>query len=202
MTVIDTRELPPHYVSEMLPQYERVSAFNLICQTLARKTHYASTNYQRYFANEVILSRHPFEHASNPVSYAEFVGSPGHTASIGAFIYKILSRQYTAPTELIFWMCREDDVYQKLDSGLAIGHMIYAEVRFGDYDTYLCGGMTDFLGEGGGDFNDVCRVFSFMSEVYRISIKYVYLDDATGKAVEKEIGEQIDEYYKEWGGEE
>lgn len=201
MTVIDTKELPSHYIAEFLQQTERIAAFALICQTLSRKTHYASANYQRYFDHEIILDRHPFV-TENPVSYAEFIGTPGHTESVGAFIHKVLSHDYTTPTELIFWMCREDHVYRELDNGLSIGHMIYAEVRFGDFDTYICGGMTDYSGEGGSGFNDMCRVFSFLSELYRISIRYYYLDQATGRLAEAEIGRQVDEYYKHFGNEE
>lgn len=156
-----------------------ISGLRHLLQSALRETHYTSETYQRYFESGTHM-KHPF--GDNSPGFVEWVGSPGHTASIGAFIWGI-SRLISGRDEvdrLIFHMFAAGEEQ----------HLVVAEFRT-NFETYLCGGMTNFSGEGRWGYGTVRDVFEFLSQMFHIEVEYVWHPFGAWETVEYEIEQEI-----------
>ena len=127
--------------------------------------------YLRYISGDMLLdktagvplSAHPF---NSDYHAPDFIGDLGCTDSIGPFLYRLLTDcQDTKIERFIFWA-----IPVFMDKA-PIGNDIYAEYIDTQNLCVLCGGMTDYSGEGSAGYRDVKTVFNYLSNVYGIPIE-------------------------------
>lgn len=181
-------------VDEFIPVVslnEQQKAFNLCAQSAARRTHYTSGNYERYFDGTTLLLEHPFDPADGET--VDYIGTHGHTASVGAFYYTILTLA-GQPVRFRVWKCPQF-IERNADP---IGNDIFVEaVTDLGGGSYMVGGMTDFSGEGGAGYRDTMLFIRYMAQLFNVPIEVWQLTDLEGERGEEMITKAINEQYVE-----
>ena len=112
--------------------------------------------------------------------YLQFVGSEGMTASIGPWIKRVMSAithwKYNPPItsylRRIEMDASEDNTHE---------HMLFFSVVLGDEDEIMCGGCTDFSGEGGKGGEDAMNFLRLLATVFNTTIVIDHFDYETYK---------------------
>lgn len=154
--------------------------FQHLLRAAMRETHYTSETYQRYFEQTTYIN-HPF--GDSTVEFTEWVGSIGHTASIGAFLWYIARCLNTGDgiDKLAFHFFRQRGTS---------GHTIVAEFVC-PYGAYLVGGINDYSGEGRSGYTEVRQVFDFLSVMYNVNVEAVFHPAGAWESIEHQIADEI-----------
>jgi len=166
---------PPIFPFAQLPpdQAEALSeGLSLIARSCARRTKYTikASSLDEYLANPTFLSRSNFPKSMTPFldgkDCYEFIGDPGISASIGAFIFRIMSsfEEDHARPKLRFHLFKTREIPAQ--------HMIAAQYS-DNYETLMCAGMTDHSGEGGAAYADMRKVFTCLSFICQVPVLFV-----------------------------
>lgn len=141
----------------------RYTAFYEMTTILLGTHKYVSEIYDGY-KEPLYFIGDPF--SGDKYMFTEFYGSPGITASIGYFLRRVLEE---APEGID--MMRLHYLPEYMD-GKKIGDAVFAEIVQGNTNV-ICGGMTNYSGEGGSGYHTVRRIFELLNEMLNIPFGYV-----------------------------
>jgi hypothetical protein len=165
----------------------------MLFQTLRRKTHYTNETYTDYFYDELHIPprNHPLKCVQNAdVDELRLVGSICHSASIGAFIYRVSGSldgwdAYPSPNRFIVHFCpNPENVSQR---------NIYIEAITPDGISTFCGGMTDYSGEGGRAYRECRGMIEVLAKMQGVEV--IEIEHTPG--TDEKVQEIVHQYYQQ-----
>lgn len=134
---------------------------------------------------------HALEHEQGVI---EFVGYPGYTdVSVNNMIRRI--------AEVFYYLYANSQLnYLRVVLGEASSkdrnhHMVYYEVG-STVNILMCGGCTDFSGEGGSGKVSMDEVFAVLSCLFEIEIETVIIPYEKAEPAQRRLEKAVDEYQR------